>query len=88
MAPRDLPRFGSQTAADPAWGPSTTPEKQTVGTLTTSHKMAILQALLSSLNAGTAKRGSLGCGKALGDLRQSVPQNGRVHLHIVDCWTF
>ena len=30
------------------------------------------------------KRGCLGRGKALGDLRQSVPQNGRVHLHIIE----
>ena len=46
--------------------------------------MLSLQALSSSLNAGTAKRGFLGQGKALGDLWQSVPQNGRVHLLGVD----
>ena len=39
-----------------------TPEKQTVGTVTASHKMLSLQALSSSLNVGTAK----GRGKALG----------------------
>ena len=58
--------FGSQTAADPASGPPTTPEKQTVGTVTASHKMLTLQALSSSLNAGNAKRGSLSRGKAFG----------------------
>ena len=58
--------------------------KQAAGTVTASHKMPTLQALSSSLNAGTAKGGCLGRGKALGDLRQSVPQNGRVHLHIID----
>ena len=75
--------FGSQTAADPP-GPRRTPEKQTVGTVTASPKMLNLQALSSSLNVGTAKRGCLGRGEALDDLRQSVPQNGRVHLHIID----
>ena len=38
----------------------TPPEKQTVGTVTASHKMLTLQALSSSFNAGTAKRGCLG----------------------------
>ena len=75
--------FGSQTAADPPATPAKTPEKQTAGTVTASHKMLTLQALSSSLHAGTAKRGCLGRGKALGDLRQSVPQNGRVHLHVI-----
>ena len=64
--------------------PPTTPEKQTLGTLTASHKMLTLQALSSSLHASTAKRGYLGRGEALGYLRQSVPQNSRVHLHIID----
>ena len=45
-----------------------------------SHKMLTLQALSSSLNAGTAKRGIWVKERFLGDLRQSVPQNGRVHL--------
>ena len=41
--------FGSQTAADPCGDPRRTPEKQTVGTVTASHKMLTLQALSSSL---------------------------------------
>ena len=57
---------GSQTAADPPRGPSENPEKQTVGTVTASHKTLTLQALSSSLNAGTAKRGCLSRGKAFG----------------------
>ena len=61
-------------------GPPNVPEKQTLGTVTASHSMLTLQALSSSLNADTAKRCFLGQGKAVGDLRQSVPQNGRVHL--------
>ena len=72
--------FGSQTASDPR----RTPEMQTVGTVTAFHKMLTLQALSSSLNASTVKRGCLGRGKAFGDLRQSVPQNSRVHLHLID----
>ena len=44
--------------------PRRAPEKQTVGTLTASHKMLTLHALSSSLNAGTAKRGCLGRGEA------------------------
>ena len=39
-------------------------EKQTVGTVTASHKMLTLQALSSSLNAGIAKRGCQGRGEA------------------------
>ena len=54
---------GSQTAADPPKRPSENPEKQTVGTMTASHKILTLQALSSSLNAGTAKRGSSSRGK-------------------------
>ena len=46
--------------------PPKVPKKQTVGTVTASHKMLTLQALSSSLNAGTAKRGFLGRGKAFG----------------------
>ena len=41
----------------PSGDPRRAPEKQTVGTVTASHKMPTLQALPSSLNAGTAKRG-------------------------------
>ena len=50
--------FRSQTAADPLWG---TPEKSPA-----SHKMLTLQTFSSPLNAGTAMRGCLGRGKALG----------------------
>ena len=55
-----------QTAADPSVNPPKFPEKQTVDTVTASHRMLSLQALSSSLNAGTAKRGFLGQGKAFG----------------------
>ena len=40
------------------------PEKQTVGTVTASHKILTLQALSRALNAGTVKRGHLRRGKA------------------------
>ena len=42
------------------------PEKPTVGTVTASPYKLTLEALSSSLNAGTAKRGCLGRGKAFG----------------------
>ena len=58
--------LGSQTAAAPPRRPSENPEKQTVCTVTASHKILSLQALLSSLSAGTAKRGCLSRGKAFG----------------------
>ena len=60
------------------------PEKQTVGTVTASHKVLTLQALWSKLNAGTAAGAVWAEGRLLGALRQSVPQNGRVHLRIID----
>ena len=41
------------------------PEKQTVATVTAPHKILSLQALSSSFNAGTAKRGRLSRGKVL-----------------------
>ena len=59
--------FGSQTAPDPPGTPAGEPhEKQTVGTVTASQKILTLQALSSSLNAGTAERGCLGREKAFG----------------------
>ena len=69
---------------DPRSAPDS--EKQTMGTVTASHKMLTLQALSGSLNAGTAKRGCLGRGEDLGcPLWRPVPQNGRVHfMHIID----
>ena len=46
--------------------PPKVPKKQTVGPVMASHKMPTLQALSSSLNAGTAKRRLLGQGKSFG----------------------
>ena len=46
--------------------PAEPPKKQTMGTATVSHKMLTLQALSSSLNASTAKRGCLGRREAFG----------------------
>ena len=60
------------------------PLKRPLGTVSASHKILTLQALWSSLNASAAEGGCLGRGEALGALRQSVPQNSRVHLHIID----
>ena len=77
----DMEGLGCKLLLAPSSDPSRTSEKQTVGTVTTSHKMLTPQALSSSQNAGAEKRGCLGEERLLGDLRQSVPQNGRVHLH-------
>ena len=49
-------------SGDPRRGP----EKQTGAIVTAFHKMLTLQALSSSLNAGTAERGCLGRGEAFG----------------------
>ena len=79
--------FGSQTAADPSGDPHRTPElkkkeKQTVGTVTAFHNMLTLQALPSSLNAGTAKGGCLGRGEAFGcPLAVCPPERPRPCTH-------
>ena len=75
--------FGSQTAADPRRAP----EKQTVGTVTESHKMLTLQALSSSL-MHCKGGGAWAAERLLGALRQSVRQSGRVHLHIIELQVF
>ena len=62
----DAEGLGRRLLLTPLRTPPNVPEKQTLGTVTASHKMLTLQALSSSLNAGTAKRGSLGQGKACG----------------------
>ena len=61
----DAEGLGRKLLLTPPPRPPETPEKQTVGTVTASHKMLTLQALSSSLNASTAKRGCLGREKAL-----------------------
>ena len=75
--------FGSQTAAG---NPRKTPEKQTVSTVTACHQMLILQALSSSLSMPAAMQREAASAeeRLLGDLQQFVPQNGRVHLHIIE----
>ena len=62
----DAEGVGRKLLLTPSSDPRRTPEKQTVGSVATSHKMLTLQALLSSLNTGTAKRGCLGRGVAFG----------------------
>ena len=66
----------------PSGDHSRSPEKQTVGTVTASHEMPNLQALSSSLNAGTAKGGCLGRGEALGcPLAVCPPERPRPFTH-------
>ena len=62
----DAEGLGRKLLLTPFGDPRRAPEKQTVGTVSASHKMLTLQALSSSLNAGTAKRGCLGRGEAFG----------------------
>ena len=62
----DAEGLGRKLLLTPSGDPRRTPEKQVVGTVTASHKMLTLQALSSSLNAGTTKRGCLGRGEAFG----------------------
>ena len=62
----DAEGLGRKLLLTPSGDPRRAPEKQTVGTVLASHKMLTLQALSSSLNSGTAKRGCLGRGEAFG----------------------
>ena len=79
----DVEGLGRKLLLTPSGDPCRTPEKQTVGTVTASHKMLTLQALsMPALQRGAAWAEE----RLLGALRQSVPQNGRVHLHIMDSW--
>ena len=60
--------------------PRRTPEKQTVGTVTASQKMLSRALSIPVLQRGAAWAEE----RLLGALRQPVPQNGRVHLHIIE----
>ena len=60
----DAEGLGRKQLLTPSGDPRRAPEKQTMGTVTASHKTPTLQALSSSLNAGTAKSGFLGRGEA------------------------
>ena len=53
----DAEGLGRKLLLTPSGDPRRAPEKQTVGTVTESHNMLTLQALSSSLIAGTAKGG-------------------------------
>ena len=63
--------------------PCRAPENQTMGAATVSHRRLTLQALSSSLNAGTAKRGCLGRGEAFGVRAPAVcpPKRPRPFAH-------
>ena len=62
----DAEDLGRKLLLTPFGDPCRTPEMQIVGTVTASRNMLTLQALSSSLNAGTAKWGCLGRGEAFG----------------------
>ena len=81
----DAEGLGRKLLLTPSGDPRRTPEKQTMGTVTASHKVLTLQALSNSLNAGTAKGGGVWAEeRLLGALRQFVLQSGRVHLHTIN----
>ena len=74
--------LGRKLLLTPSGDPRRTPEELTVGTVTASHKMPTLQALSSSLNAGTAKRGCLARGEAFGcPLAVCPPKRPRPFAH-------
>ena len=84
-------RIGVVPARQNTGDPRRAPEKQTVGIATASNKMLALQALWdsSSLNDGHLKEGLPGPRRGFWVLEcslavQSVPQKGRVHLHIIE----
>ena len=58
----DAEGLGRKLLLTPSGDPRKPPEKQTVGTVTASNDMLTLQALSSSLNAGTSNWGRLGRG--------------------------
>ena len=62
----DAEDLGRKLLLTPSGDPRRTPEKQTAGTVTASHKILTLQALSSSRSASTAKRGCLSREKAFG----------------------
>ena len=68
----DAEGLGRKLLLTPSGGPCRTPDKQTVGTVTAFQTMFALQALSSSLNAGTAKGGCLGRGEVFVTTRSSA----------------
>ena len=85
----DAEGLGRKLLLNPSGDSCRAPEKQTVGTVTASHKMLTLQALSSSLNADNAKRGLPGPRRGFWVPSGSLsPKNGRVHLHIIETQLF
>ena len=71
----DAEGLGRGLLLTPLGTPPKVPKKQTAGTVTASHNMLTLQAMPALQREALRAKERL-----LGDLRQSVPQNGRVHL--------
>ena len=67
--------------------PHRAPEKQPVSTVTASHKMLTLQALSSSLNASTARKGCMGQGQVFGcSPAVCPPKRPRPCAHYSNFW--
>ena len=77
----DAEGLGRKLLLTSSGDPRRAPEKQTVGTVTASHKILTLQALSSSLKAGTAKRGCLRRGEAFGCPPAVCPPKRRPFAH-------
>ena len=79
----DAEGLGRKLLLTPSGDPRRNPEKQTVGAATASHKMLTLEALRAPSMPALQRGAAWAEERFLGTLRQSVPQNGRVHLHIM-----
>ena len=78
----DAEVLGRKLLLTPSGDPRRTPEKQTVGTVTASQNMLSLRKHFRALSMPALQRGAAWAEeRLLGALRQSVPQNSRVHLH-------
>ena len=75
--------FGSQTAADRSGDPPKVLEKQTVGTVSISQN-ANPASTFGLSQCRHCREAFWAKARLVGDLRQSVPQNGRVHLFSVE----
>ena len=76
----DAEGLGRKLLLTPSGDPRGSPEKQTVGTVTAFSKNANPASTFELSHCRRCKGGCLGRGEAFGALRQSVPQNSRVHF--------
>ena len=81
----DAEGLGRKLLLIPSGDPHRSPEKQTAGTVAASHQMLSPCKHFRHLSMLALQRGAAWAEERLsGALWQSVPQNGRVHLHIIE----